>query len=210
MPSYAQSSLTLPVPEFTVKFVGESYNVPTTTSINPYTGLNETIPAHFVTNGTIIMSIKNNGSNSNFLNGFPLFYNVRMKGHFEADNWTSDVYNPYSGGSNSGGFQASDMDYTIQNYDANNYAPNSQIDFQVQAVVYNVTSVPFNPNYPNTSYYNVYTLYAISDWSATRTVTIGQSSPSPTPTVPEFPSWVILPILIMAIAFSLIVRKRKK
>ena len=63
------------VPEFTLKFVEESYEVPTTYSIDPFTGKNKTHEGHTVTKRSIETSIKNNLGVS--------YYNFRFKGHYE-------------------------------------------------------------------------------------------------------------------------------
>ena len=68
-----------PVPEFTLKYVDTSYDVPQTSSIDPYTR-NETIKAGYHVNKSLELTIKNQPA-------YDLFYNVRYKGHFE-DNWT--------------------------------------------------------------------------------------------------------------------------
>ena len=71
----ASSAITKPsVPEFTVKFVDASYNVPTTSSIDPFTGQNVTNEGYHVENRTIELIIKNqpfasyisNGQNNSF------------------------------------------------------------------------------------------------------------------------------------------------
>ena len=68
-PTYSPTSspISLPtpsVPEFTVKFVDFSYYVPTTTSIDPYTGQNITNQGYYVENRTIELSINNQPFNS--------------------------------------------------------------------------------------------------------------------------------------------------
>jgi hypothetical protein len=55
-----------PVPEFTLRYVDNSYNVPptTTSTIDPYTGevTTTTIPAYHVKNKTVEVMIKNSGA----------------------------------------------------------------------------------------------------------------------------------------------------
>lgn len=56
----AFSSITKPsVPEFTVKLVDSSYDVPTTYSIDPYTGQNVTHAGSHVESRTLDVKIKN-------------------------------------------------------------------------------------------------------------------------------------------------------
>jgi hypothetical protein len=77
---YAQ---TLPsVPEFTLKFEAQPYDLPPTYGIDSYTGKNVTIAeGGHVENKSIVVTIKNQPSSGD------LYYNVRYKGHFE-ESWT--------------------------------------------------------------------------------------------------------------------------
>ena len=77
----AQSVPKPSIPEFTVKFVNASYTVTTT---NSYTGLDET---ELVSNNSIEIKITNQPFD---YSGYQIFYNVRVKPHFEG-NWT-EVY----------------------------------------------------------------------------------------------------------------------
>lgn len=180
----ASAQQTLSTPQFTVYFTGQSYDVPATASVDPYTGANVTIPSHFVTNGTIFLVVTNDrGYIFNQLNtptqNYASTYYFRMKGHFGAENWT-DAGQAFSYGSfygNNGTFVM--YSHTVYYYQADSYPPNAQIDFQVKVSVTNDTSVPYNPNYPNTNYYQVSSLYAASDWSDTQTVTISNSTLQP-------------------------------
>jgi len=63
-------------PEFTVKFVNASYSVTTT---NPYTGLEET---ELINNNTIEITINNQPFDHS---DFQIYYNIRVKPHFEGD-----------------------------------------------------------------------------------------------------------------------------
>ena len=89
-PASAQSIPKPSVPEFTVKFVDYSYDVPTTTSIDPYTGKTVTNQSYHVENRTIQLEIKNQPFNSYIANGqnISFYFNVREKGHYE-ENWTT-------------------------------------------------------------------------------------------------------------------------
>ena len=86
----AHSSITKPsVPEFTVKLVDSSYDVPTTYSIDPYTGENVTHAGSHVERRSIEVKIKNqpftpyydesSGWNISF------YYNIRIKGYYSED-----------------------------------------------------------------------------------------------------------------------------
>ncbi len=73
----AEASIPKPsVPEFTVKFVNASYSVTTT---NPYTGLEET---ELINNNTIEITINNQPFDHS---DFQIYYNIRVKPHFEGD-----------------------------------------------------------------------------------------------------------------------------
>ncbi len=210
-PAFAQT-LTPSVPTFSLKFIQASYIVTTT---DPYTGVNVT---QQVDNNTIDVIIKNQpftayydaSSNSTI----SVYYNVQVKGHY-AENWT-DVYT-----SDNYPTQSNSSDYTVLSLPSN-YPASGQVDFQVQAIIGNVTQV-FIPNYlpvppqfrfyePSSgSYESVWIAEATSDWSNTQTVTISaaSASPSPTPTVPEFPTWTILPLFAVAILLSTVIIRRR-
>jgi len=86
-PASAQSTSAPSVPQFTVKFVGASYNVTTT---NPYTGQSAT---QLISNNSIEITIKNQPFDYSS-NGSPykMYFNIRAKPHFaSSDNWT-EVY----------------------------------------------------------------------------------------------------------------------
>jgi hypothetical protein len=220
-PAYAQTAtptvsptpIPVPsVPEFTVKFVNSSYEVPASSSINPYTGQQVTTPGYYVENESIELTIKNQpfvsfidntGANNS------LFYNVREKGYY-AENWT-DLYNP------EGGFvPQSNSGYTVISFSLGSFnglsSSGGKVDFQVQAMIGFTTSSlpPYNP-------FTYQFVGKTSDWSSTLAVTIPASSTStstsPTPTVSEFPSLSVILIVSMAvslfIAVLVTVRKNK-
>jgi hypothetical protein len=129
------------VPEFTVKLVDLSYDVPASSSINPYTGKTLINPAEHVDNRSIEFKIKNQPSTpylddkSSFI--VKLYFNIRTRGYF-GGNWTEvfSVDNAHPVQSNS--------DYTIISLplggDVGPFASlptdsNSQIDFQVEAMM---------------------------------------------------------------------------
>ena len=91
-PIFAQSISKPSVPEFTLKFVDASYDVPTTYTIDPYTGQNVTHQGYHVNNTILVMTIQNqplvyqfNGNESFGSESF--YYNIQVKGHY-AENWT--------------------------------------------------------------------------------------------------------------------------
>jgi hypothetical protein len=83
-----------------------------------------------------------------------------------------------------------------------------QVDFQVEALVGHTSTmwVIQHPLYPTIGGYSAPAVAydSTSNWSNAQTVTIGQTSTSasPTPTVPEFPTWIILPLFAIAILLS--------
>jgi uncharacterized membrane protein YkgB len=198
------------VPEFTVKFVNSSYEVPASSSINPYTGRKVPTPSYYVENDSIELTIKNQPFVS-FIDDYganiSLFYNVREKGHY-AENWT-DLYNP------EGGFvPQSNSGYTVISCSLGLFiglSSGGQVDFQAQAMIgFTTSSLP--PYSPFTYQF----VGKTSDWSNTQTVTIPASSTStstsPTPTVPEFPSLLVILIVFIAvssIAVPVTVRKSR-
>jgi len=196
------------VPEFTVKFVNSSYEVPAGSSINPYTGQKVPIPSYYVENESFELTIKNQPFVS-FIDDYganiSLFYSVRYKGHY-AENWTY-LFNP------EGGFAPqSNSGYTVISCSLDNFnglSSGGQVDFQVQAMIGFTTSSlpPYNP-------FTYQFVGKTSDWTSTQTVTMPASSTStstsPTPTVPEFSSLVFLPLLIAMVFVAVILRLKPK
>ena len=172
---FAQSTPKPSVPEFTVKYVDNSYYVPPTTTTDPYTG--ETVTqGGFYGKGKpeIEITIKNQPFTG-------LHYQVRTKGHFSQD-WSIVEYwiketqtynppNPYPG-------QDYTAEYTILKYHSigsQDIPSRGQIDIQVQALIGHVT-IRGDP--AHSALYNMY--YPIYDfsgessgWSDTQTLTIG-------------------------------------
>ena len=195
------------VPEFTAQWLNTSYQIPTTYSINPYTGQNVTSPSYYVDNSSIVLTITNQPFTSfiDSIGGSPwnisFFYAVQERGRYE-ENWTN-LY--YSGNMP----RATNDQYTVLTYPVQHYsnAPDEyrlgdisvqipaggQIDFQVQAMIgyFHKWAIPLSP-------------WAFegqtSGWSSTQTITIPASSSSPFPTVPEFSA--LLGILFSMIAVS--------
>ena len=173
---FAQSVPKPSVPEFTVEFVNHPYDVPTTYSIDEYTGENITHAGYNVDNYTVIIVIKNpfNYSYSNM--GYYLFYNVRVKGHFSEEWDTLYYYNSYAKSSEyKPNWLAADKnsEYTTTSHPAN-YLPGAQLDFQVKAVPVYAGQVKVSSHlFDLTGHYEPgYVLGEASDWSATQTLVI--------------------------------------
>jgi hypothetical protein len=184
------------VPEFTVKYVDYSYDVPpkTTPTTDPYTGetINTTIPGYQVKNKTIEATIKNNLGAS--------YYNFRYKGHYE-DKWR---YYPFDPNDSLGyrlldayavPYKAQPSDYTVVALPSNFFKDitvGGEVDVQVQALFGDFRAVPYGHilPLPGGETYDFYYEGTTSDWSNTQTATIGESqtltpSPATTPTPPN-------------------------
>ncbi len=214
----AQSIPKPSVPEFTAKLADHSYTVPPippttpTYTIDPYSGKQVVknqgspgIPSYYVKNITIDLTIVNQPYPS-MINGNAsfVFFNVRFRGHFGQD-WT-EIFQYYSNSP-----VQSNAQYTVISLPAN-YRVGDQIDFQVQAAIgYKIITYIGHPPL------DVYTesidfQHSSSDWSPAQTVTIPANSDSPTttpyitssptPSVPEFPSWTIFLLLIISVAVA--------
>jgi hypothetical protein len=186
------------VPEFTVKLIDSSYDVPTTYSLDPYTGENVTHTGYHVEQQSIEVKIKNqpftpyemqdsNGNNQSI----NFFYNIRIKGQFSED-WT-ELYRASDGYPH----QWSDSDYTALSYvlggDADTVLgtkmiklpAGTQVDFQVEAMIgyiHREISMPI----PGTGWV---VTGETSGWSNTQTITIPESQmPTPSPATTPTPT----------------------
>ena len=186
MVSSASSETSKPaVPELTVTFENGTSFHPGAYSIDPYTGKNVTISAPYYSQWANIRVIIENqpftpyqDSNGTWIQ---LYYNVEAKGHY-SDSWTTWA----PGGSDPDNVeympQTANSNFTVVEYGAENYAPNSKIDFRVQAMIgylKDAYSEPFLGEWPQTF------IGETSDWSGTQTITIpynitSESSDSPT------------------------------
>ena len=200
--AFAQSAPKPSVPEFTLKYVDTSYNVPATYSTDPYTGEEVLMePAHHVNNGTIELWIKNQQYAYSNGSTFHVFYLVQTKGQYE-EKWvfatpTFDNHLLSSDSDEYGVFiedtpHQSDSEYTVLSFSAVypphypyytnwTYQSGSRVDFQVQTVIGHESQyfVPdswwqFQPPYSG-HYETGITFDTTSDWSDTQTITIPES-----------------------------------
>lgn len=213
------------VPQFTVKLIDSSYDIPASTSTDPYTGQTITHPSQHVEARTIEIRIKNEpftpfvvqeGTDNWTVN---YFYNIRWKGHFEND-WhelfladdgylsrdssgSETVFAPQGTYSSTNGLKMS----TQGMYST--FPPNSKLDFQVEAMIgytHRVLEGDWAP---------WYFFGENSSWSSTQTLTIPSSSLSPAPspsttaTVPEISWLVIVPLLLSMLSVAVVFRHRK-
>lgn len=236
---HAQSIPTPSVPEFTLRLVDLSYDVPAvspTYTTDPYTGEKTLQDAghvgYHVDNRSIELSITN--QQLSFPNSsYHLYYDVQTKGHFD-QRW-SELYPSYQGalgptGSGEITFVSSNApaesnsEYTVLLYSAVNppnsaafYPLNAQVDFQVAAVVGHDSQVYLPPliSIMSGQYYPASAFDAMSDWSSTQTInvngTYASASPTPTstPTVPESPTLTILPMFLAMLSIAVILKLRK-
>jgi hypothetical protein len=174
-PPAMPSNMPVPsVPDFDLKYVDHSYEVPaaTTSHTDPYTGkvTTETQPAYHVKNFTIDVIINNQNFQETIQtkNGeFDLVmkYAIRWKGSFQQD-WpsTGRIY---------------DLDVhahtgtTTFSIPADYFTPEGTVDFQVQAVLGYYTQeglLLFAPYFQSRS----------GEWSSTKSITLPASTTSPT------------------------------
>jgi hypothetical protein len=158
------------VPEFNLKYVDHSYDVPPTTTshTDPYTGkvTTETHPGYHVENFTIDLTIENQAFPAS-IDGFSLGmrYFIEAKGHFEEE-WhrQANIDTQSSSG------------YTIVSFPAKSYAGGT-VDFRVKAWL--------GFYYPGDAMVPAWYLWPrSSDWSNTQTITIPESQTSPPSTLP--------------------------
>ncbi len=208
----AESSILEPsVPQFTLKYVDNSYDVPpkTTSSTDPYTGktTTTTTPSYHVESKTIQATIKNNIGAS--------YYNFRYKGHY-ADEWSYEPFDPdrgyFLGDFGSVPYQASNSSHTVATLPSilfNSVTAGGLIDVQVQALFGNFDATPYghfiDVGGPT---YDFRFEGTTSDWSDTQTVVFGESE-TPTPSVPEFPSFIVLPALLGMVLLSALLFKKR-
>ena len=188
------------VPEFIIQLVAYPYDVASTTitKTDPYTGkqTNVTTLGYHVENRSIEIVIKNQqfipytDEEEHEIN---LYYDVRIKGHFE-ENW-KNIYSKYEGSHP----VQSNSEYTILSLPAN-YPDGGLVDFQVEAITgYYYDVLAGRPILPLNELGYVKT----SGWSNTQTLTINF-----TETIPEFPAYTILP-MFLSFSIAVIVFKNK-
>jgi hypothetical protein len=210
-PANAQSIPTPSVPQFTAKFALVPNNITTIDASGQST-------TKQVQNETLQIIIKNQLiAIADSLTTFN--YNVRYKGHSQ-ENWTEvfiestgkEFLYPQNTSSQNTliSLYLSENQIEAQEYHFVYFQGNGQIDFQVEAII--ATFHPFAPHGDTGTW-----TYITSGWSPTQTATIPASStstsPTPTPTsspaVPELSWLAILPFLLSAFSFAVIIRHRK-
>lgn len=199
-------------PEFTLKFVDQSYDVPptTTTTTDPYTGKQTTTTqtGYRIYNQSIYVVIKNqpfipyNDKDGHYIN---LAYTIRWKGHY-SDSWNNlpnrtayygvdGYWSPYEGNTtivfglnwkeNPIEIHAINRDFDYD-YFLGGVPVNGTVDFQVQAFIGYSELVPIQPILLNPNGYYLVVTGQSSDWSNIETISIPDGkvtiSESPNPT----------------------------
>jgi hypothetical protein len=202
-PANAQSIPKPAVPEFNLAYVDNSYEVPSTTTIDPYTGKTGIIQGYHVSNQSVVLSIKNQPFTSVKLdngNYTHLYYTISYKGHY-AINWSS-----YNHDLETDWFlmQSEDSEYTIVNFQQ--LPTEGEVDYSVQAQIgYYI------------QYFTPFRIHEFtgqtSDWSNVQTISIPDGevsttiSPSPSPTVPEFSTLTCLLLVMISVSYILLTKK---
>lgn len=169
----------LPIPEFTVRYIDDSYDVNTPASIDPFTGASIPATSYHVDHRLIQVSFANNklpeipaDSHSEY------YYNIRYKGQY-TNNWAeprgaSDEYYRTS--------YFKTVNFSLGDISAGTQLPaGTKIDFQVQ-LMYGGIGMNFSDKW------GVGPLYfagETSEWSNTQTVALGDApstDPTQTPT----------------------------
>jgi hypothetical protein len=189
VPATVQAVSKPSVPQFSVKFVDNSYDVPTTTTttIDPYTGKESTYTSYgyHVVDRTVEVSIKNQpftpytDENSQ---KHQLYYNIQYKGRFETD-WYPPMFAP-------GYIVQSDSEYTDISgvlWSINYFEIGAQLDFKIEAVI------GYTELYYADKWFPVGSTFIVeetSGWSAIQTITLAgetTSSSSPPSQIATFP-----------------------
>jgi hypothetical protein len=213
------------VPEFTVQLVAHPYDIPVSTSIDPYTGKTITSGGERIDNRSIEVMIKNQAVPSLATGeSYILGYSIRIKGHFIGDNWKELYY--WQNGTDSLTFLSQSENESTLFSQQPNFPPGSQIDYQVEAVLGHrvITQILRTGMWPfETVDHPIFVIDATSGWSDSQTVTITEVNPATNQPISGIGaffglSWVqtaialligvaIGVVLILAVGF---LRKRRK
>jgi hypothetical protein len=233
-PIDAQSIPKPSAPEFTMRYMEQSYTTPQTNSSNGAW----TIPSMNTDGPLILFTIKNQPLSQLDNNG-TLYYNFRsmttrqnswncypFEGNRTTKAWgvfSSGMVSPaYTIASNNPSIVSSNTDYTLIPINLHRFTgeiiPNSTlIEIQLQALYGSINpiegSVPRTP-YGETEFYYQFTGES-SDWSSSQIIDlatglVSTSSPSPSPSVPEL-SWLLtLPLFLSIISVAVAIKHRKQ
>jgi hypothetical protein len=186
----AQAQYSPPIPQFTLKFDNESYNVPATSTSQGY----------HVDKEFIDVIIKNNNAFSFYAvvneSLVKLYYNIRVKDHYQ--NWSNCTVSPNLAPSNS--------NYTTVKFGLGRVNPDpggfsiwignitngNQVDFQVQGVdgFYSKLTQE-NPPCWRLPQFSIFNETGASGWSSTQTISasaVSTTTPTETPSTPTTPA----------------------
>ncbi len=182
------ASPNIPVPQFTVRYVDESYDASTQPSIDPYTG--ETIQSqNYHVNRKYLQVIFLDSPPSPADSHSEYYYNIRIKGQYTSD-WT-ETRTASDGYYNPSVFRTVNFSLTAFSIIGKDLPDGTKIDFQVQlmygGIGKDLSEGPLG---------SLYFVGETSGWSNTKTVTIGDTSfdatepaaPTQTPTVEPTPT----------------------
>ena len=195
------------VPNFTIALLDSSYDIPPTSTVNPYNGEVTTKAEQHAESRTIQISVKNQPFTP---------FTVQWKGHFETE-WHQQCYpiedyymispenarlkNEYSIFSYKGDYSSagwSGMGPTMPQ--------DAQIDFQVKAYIGYIQYIDLGSGTAGLAFSG-----EESDWSNTQTIALTQAptSPSASPAIPELSWLAIVPMLLSLLSVAWVVKHRK-
>ncbi|MCL2291467.1 MAG: hypothetical protein FWC30_00095 [Candidatus Bathyarchaeota archaeon] len=186
-------------PQFSLKLVDNSYDVPSSTATDSYTGVTTTKPGYRVNNITIEVTIKNQPftpyTDTQGYN-IDLYYSVECKGHFGNENEWRVCYVNRGFEYDQGCYVQSKSSYTILAFNivtdypghTANYPSGSQLDFRVEAFTGHLT-----PPTQGEHTVGIHNPYVVRDetigYSGIQTITVtygsSSSTPSQTATLPS-------------------------
>jgi hypothetical protein len=178
---------TLSIPEFTVKAVAHSYDVPTTYSTDPYTGETITHEGYHVENRSIEVWIKNIPFAPYDVEGHEvnLYYSVRVKGHFEGDWGTPQTYSESDSAER---IPQSNSGYTVLSL-VNYYHTDARVDYQVEAFSGHFYTDYHPPGHAIQYPHQAFKVDETSGWSSTQTLTFSENqTPTPSPSTNPTPT----------------------
>lgn len=193
-PATAQTISKPSPPEFTLKYVDNSYDVPptATSTIDPYTGktVTTTTPGYHVEDKAIEITVTNqlfmpySDAEGHLID---LSFNVRFKGHFggEAD-WVEPFFKPIRNGIY--GFTSQHPQskgwYTVISVPSD-FREGDVVDFQVQTLAGYYTPWEPLPMPMGTSQFTGKS----SDWSNTKTITLTSGASTTATSEPTMPTY---------------------
>jgi hypothetical protein len=210
IPTNAQTIPKPFIPEFSVRYVDNSFYAPDPTAIYDQYG-NFQILQGYIDNKTIEFTINNQvftaytipyNSNDPTNTGqtVHLMYNIRMKSSAYNDwQYITHLSDGYLIQSNTSQTTAS---FRVDSLFSLGISKDEEISFQVQALIGYVHRYPVIASWTFNG--------TKSDWSTIQTIIIpATNNPSPSPTVPEFPITLSLVAVLAAVSLLLVLGKKK-